>query len=54
MYLKIVKGKLFYHINLMGENHKIIMASETYYNKGNANRAAKRVAKVMGIEVNGV
>lgn len=36
---------------VMGRNHKTMLVSETYSTKGNAKRAANRLAKPNGFEV---
>lgn len=52
MYIELKKGLVFWHINIMNRgNHKVMLTSETYYSKENAERAATKLAAAMGIKV---
>lgn len=41
----VTKKLLFWYVKLVGKNGEPIMHSETYYNKSNADRAAKNLRK---------
>ncbi len=50
MYIKL-KGKVFHHWLLMGKNGEVMATSETYYSRGNCLRAAKKLSRVLDIEL---
>jgi uncharacterized protein YegP (UPF0339 family) len=45
-----VRGKLLYHWVLVAGNGEVLATSETYYSKSNAERAAWRLSKAIGVE----
>ncbi len=51
MFIKIIKGKLFYHFNIQAKNNQTVLTSETYYSRGNCLRAAKKAAKALKLEI---
>lgn len=50
-WVELVKGRVRWHVRLMDRNGKIILTSQTYYSKSNANRAARRLATALNLSV---
>ena len=47
-----LKGKLLWHVNIVSSrNGQVVLTSETYFSKSNAQRAAKRAAKALKLEI---
>ena len=51
MYIKLKKGLLFWHYNVMAKNGKVVLTSETFASKSNAERAAEVAAKALKLEI---
>lgn len=52
MYIEIKRSKkLFWHYVVKAKNGEIMLSSETYFNKGNCVRAARRSAKQLGVPI---
>lgn len=45
--IQLVKRAIFYRVHIVGANGETMLVSETYFNKGNAERAALSLAKIM-------
>lgn len=43
MKILVTKKVLFWYVKLVASNGETLMTSETYFSKGNAERAAKRL-----------
>ncbi len=50
MHIKI-KGKLFYHFNVMAKNGQPVLTSETFYSKSNCLRAARHAAIALKLDI---
>lgn len=51
MHLELVKGLVFYHVNIVAANGETVFTSETFYSKGNAQRAAAKASSQLKIPV---
>lgn len=51
MYIKLIRGKIFWHYVIKKRNHQVIATSETYYSRNNARRAAFKLADELNINV---
>lgn len=49
MYIKI-RGKILFHWVIIAKNGQVLGTSETYYSKGNAVKAARKLARSMNID----
>lgn len=45
MKIEVYKKLLLWRVKLVAKNGEVLMHSETYYNRSNADRAAKRLKK---------
>ena len=48
-----LRGRIFWHWVLVAKNGEIRATSETYYSKGNAVRAAKKLSEDINVPVEG-
>lgn len=46
----LVRGKLLYHVVVVANNGEVLLSSETYFSKSNANRAAKKLKAALGVK----
>lgn len=51
MYIKVKRNKLLWHYVVLAKNGQVLSTSETYFSKGNAFRAAFKLAKALKLEV---
>lgn len=50
--IKLVKGFVFWHWNLVNtKNKEILASSETFYSESNARRAAKTLSEAINVPV---
>lgn len=48
----VMRKRFFWYVTLVSANNgQVLMTSETYLNKGNANRIAKKIGEASGFEV---
>lgn len=51
MKIEVFKGDKRWYYHVKARNGKVLLVSESYFSKGNAKRAAKRLGKANNIEV---
>lgn len=51
MYLEVYRKFINYRVRLVGGNGEVMMVSEAYYSKGNAQRAAETISAETGLPI---
>lgn len=51
MRLEVKRKLLFWYVRLVADNGEVLMHSETYYNRYNAVRSARRLSAALDVEV---
>ena len=49
MRIDVYRKHLLWRVKLIGRNGEVVLVSETYYSKSNAERSAKRLRRELGL-----
>lgn len=51
MIIQIKRKRLFWYWRILSSNGQVMGTSETYFSKGNAKRAGRKVAKALNLKL---
>lgn len=50
-WVMLKQGRIRWHVRIMANNGKIVLSSQSYYSKSNADRAARKLADALGLSI---